>query len=98
MTHDSAVLDLIKVSPFLVATIALALASRGIATGELKCGGVRTRARTVVRATNPIEFWIEVVAHLCLALFFILVGLVFVGHAPHWFKEFLFEAHRQRHG
>jgi hypothetical protein len=93
----SVILDLIRVAPFLVAAVVLAMASRGMATGELKCGGGRSRVRTVVRSESPVEFWVEMVLHVVVVIFCLAFGLLFTGHAPPWLKELLFQLIGSRH-
>jgi hypothetical protein len=89
--NPSAILGLIKIAPFIVAAVVLAMASHGIAKGELKCGGGRSRVRTVVRSESPVEFWVEVALHVLVAFFCLGFGLLFTGHAPPWLKELLFQ-------
>jgi hypothetical protein len=75
--------------PFGVAALIIVMAGRAILRGELKSGGGRSRIRTVLRATQPIAFWLEICLYLGVAIFFVLFGLFFAGYAPDWFHDMM---------
>jgi hypothetical protein len=95
MTFSTAALVVIKTSPFIAAAFVAAMAMRAILKGELKSGGGRSCIRTIIRSSNPIQFWIEIGLYGVVATFFVLFGLLFCDHAPDWFRDLVI--HRPRH-
>ena len=90
----STLANLIRISPFIVAAFLFAMAIRAIAKGQVKAGGARSHVRTVVRSSSPIEFWVEIGLYCGVAIFFVLWGLLFCNHAPHWFRAMVLNSHK----
>ena len=92
MFSKTLVVDLITVILFLVAAGITGMGIRAVVKGEVKTGGGRFHPiRTIFRSSNPIQFWTEIGLYVGVAIFFVLLGLLFSGHAPDWFHQMISE-------
>ena len=68
-------INLILVVPLLAAVCAIFMAIRAVGKGEVASGGGKFRVRTIYRADNPIQFWIQIGLYCAAGIFLLLVGL-----------------------
>jgi hypothetical protein len=81
-------LDLVTVFLFVLAACIVALGIRAVVKGEVR-GGRAGTVRRISRLSDPIQFWTEIGLYAVAAVFFVLLGLLFSGHAPDWFRHMI---------
>ena len=78
---------LVILVPFAASATTIILAVRVLIGGQLVTKGHYLAARTRFRATQPIQFWSEIMLYLFCGTFLLLLGLMLVGHDPRGFTK-----------
>ena len=87
MRIEMLLVRLFMIFPLVAAACAVIMAARALVRGEVKTHSTRFPLRTITRAANPVEFWIEIGLYCVTAVVLTSLGLLFIGHAPHWLYE-----------
>ena len=87
MTLEVLALRLVTIFPLVAAACAVIMAARALVKGEVKTHSTRFPLRTITMAANPVEFWIEIGLYCVTVVVLTSLGLLFIGHAPHWLYE-----------
>ena len=97
MFSKNLALNLIAVFLFIVSAGITVIAIRAVMKGEVNYGGGGAAGiRTVFRSADPIYFWIQIGLHIGVAIFFVLLGLMFTGHLPEEFYRELMTKQKHR--
>ena len=80
-------LDLILISPFFGAACVIVGGIRALVRGKLESHGRVVGSRTIVRSTNPIQFWVELSLYGVTTGVFLTLGFMFFGDATRFFHE-----------
>jgi hypothetical protein len=89
---------LVILVPLVASATTIILAVRALMRGQLVTKGRYLPARTIFCATQPVQFWSEIMLYLFCGAFLPLLGLMLVGHDPRWFHEIILQRATRHHG